>query len=87
MRVIKVLDDVFQKHGIQESPIQLLLLAELKATQTLILNAASVGNEEVFRSMQQTLSQDVAEILLKILDERYGPQVANDLAGRAFPQN
>lgn len=87
INLITVLDEVFQKHHIQESALLVVVLAEIKATQTLILNAASAGNEERFRSMQQTLSQDAAEVLVQILEQRFGRKVCDDFLRGAFPVN
>lgn len=77
MQLLSVLQKVLDKHGIKDSALQILLLAEIKATQELILSMA--GNEEAFRSNQRTLGKSQGEILVKLLDEIYGSQIVDEM--------
>lgn len=81
-QLIKSIQEVFERHGIKESPLQIVLLAELKATQTLLMNLGAAGNDELFRLSEKSIQQDTAAALILLLDELYGKSVTGEIIGK-----
>lgn len=80
--LIKSIQNVFESHGIKDSALQVVIYAELKATQMLLLKLGSDGNEEFYRLNRQNIEQNTAQALVLLLDELYGKAVTGEILGK-----
>ena len=78
MELLKDIQRVFDANGITDSPVQLLILAEIKATQELMMVTASSSDEQ-FAALEQTLVQLQAAQLLGGMENLYGAHCREQL--------
>jgi hypothetical protein len=71
MELLKDIQRVFDANGVKDSPLQILILAQIKATQDLLMITASSSNEQ-FAAFESTLAQLESAQLLGWMENLYG---------------